>query len=66
MPYLVCSDCHVTTYSAALFSGTDECPKCGCALPVRRHERSVTEWSRRPVALGDDTGLASSGAAPPV
>ena len=36
VPYVICSDCRVTTYSAALWSGADECPSCGRPLPVRR------------------------------
>lgn len=36
MPYVICSECRVTTYSAALWSGSDECPSCGQALPVPR------------------------------
>ena len=36
VPYVICSDCRVTTYSAALWSSADECPSCGRPLPVRR------------------------------
>lgn len=36
VPYVICSSCRVTTYSAALWSGADECPSCGRPLPVRR------------------------------
>jgi hypothetical protein len=34
MPYVICSRFSVTTYSAALWSSTDECPRCGSRLPV--------------------------------
>lgn len=33
MPYVICSRCELTTYSAALWSSTDECPHCGALLP---------------------------------
>jgi hypothetical protein len=36
MPYVICAECRVTTYSAALWSGTDECPSCGAHLAVGR------------------------------
>lgn len=43
MPYVICSDCHLTTYSAALWSGTDECPSCGRELPVPRPSSGTTD-----------------------
>lgn len=35
MPYLICPRCRLTTYSAALWSSVDECPRCGAPLPPR-------------------------------
>jgi hypothetical protein len=35
MPYLICPRCRLTTYSAALWSSVDECPRCGEQLPPR-------------------------------
>ena len=49
MPYLICEDCSLTTYSAALWSSTDECPHCGAALPVARRALAVS--------LARDAGL---------
>lgn len=36
MPYVICARCGLTTYSAALWSGGEECPRCGARIPVRR------------------------------
>lgn len=36
MPYLICEECSLTTYSAALWSGTEDCPRCDTRLGVRR------------------------------
>lgn len=57
MPYVICSACRVTTYSAALWSGTDECPSCGRHLPVPRTTRvrrggSVVEVLDEPPTQG--------------
>lgn len=41
VPYVICERCKVTTYSAALWSSTDECPRCGSALPVSRRAAAV-------------------------
>lgn len=35
MPYIPCPSCGVRTYSAATWSNTDHCPRCGCDLPPR-------------------------------
>lgn len=40
MPYVICGACDLSTYSAALWASTDECPRCGVALPSARR----TEW----------------------
>lgn len=34
MPFLLCSDCGLTTYSAELLATTPECPRCGRDLPT--------------------------------
>jgi hypothetical protein len=39
VPYVICGACRLVTYSAALWSGTDECPRCGSPLPFARRER---------------------------
>jgi hypothetical protein len=36
VPYVICEECSLTTYSAALSSGAEECPHCGARLPVLR------------------------------
>ena len=36
MPYVICAQCGLTTYSAALWSGGEECPRCGARISVRR------------------------------
>jgi hypothetical protein len=39
VPYVICGDCELLTYSAALWAGTEECPRCGAPLPtVQRSE----------------------------
>ena len=35
MPYINCPTCGVRTYSAATWSSTDHCPRCGRDLPPR-------------------------------
>ena len=32
MPYLDCTACHLTVYSAAKWAHIDECPRCGAPL----------------------------------
>src|SRR5687767_7690590 len=32
MPYLNCPECELTIYSAAAYSTSDNCPRCGAAL----------------------------------
>lgn len=36
MPYVSCKECGLMIYSAALWSGAEECPRCGVRLPLRR------------------------------
>jgi len=36
MPYVTCSACQTTTYSAARFSTCDDCPRCGRPLQDAR------------------------------
>jgi len=36
VPYVRCPGCELRTYSAALWSGWDDCPSCGTRLPVER------------------------------
>ena len=33
MPYVICAQCALRTYSAALWAATDVCPRCGSDLP---------------------------------
>jgi hypothetical protein len=35
VPYVTCPTCGVRTYSAATWSNTDHCPRCGRDLPPR-------------------------------
>jgi uncharacterized paraquat-inducible protein A len=46
MPYVICARCALTTYSAALWSSTDECPRCGSTLPVSDRATAI-ELARR-------------------
>lgn len=57
MPYVICSECQVTTYSAALWSGTDECPSCGGRLPVARRHGVLS--------LSTQAGMVGAPATPP-
>ena len=41
MPYVICPACGLTTYSAALWSSVDACPRCGRDLPSRRPARVI-------------------------
>ena len=41
MPYLICARCQLTTYSAAVWSSTDSCPKCGADLTGRSRAAAV-------------------------
>ena len=55
MPYVTCSSCHLPAYSAARWSTTESCARCGAPLaaPV-----GATALPRA------DTGLVGSGWAP--
>jgi hypothetical protein len=33
VPYVICGDCKVVTYSAELWAITDQCPRCDTPLP---------------------------------
>jgi hypothetical protein len=33
MPYVICSSCETTAYTAARFTTVDDCPLCGERLP---------------------------------
>jgi hypothetical protein len=39
MPYVICSDCELLTYSAELWASTEHCPRCGAQQPTA--ERSA-------------------------
>ena len=41
MPYVICEDCQLKTYSAALYSTQEECPRCGRRLSPRRFQRKA-------------------------
>jgi acetyl-CoA carboxylase beta subunit len=47
VPYVICEQCALQTYSAALWASTETCPRCGTELPIAR--RAVM------VLLDDDT-----------
>jgi hypothetical protein len=36
MPYVICSDCELLTYSIELWASTEQCPRCGAAQPTER------------------------------
>ena len=44
MPYVTCTSCHVSAYSAARWSTQESCPRCGAPLvaPVRPFQRAET------------------------
>ena len=54
MPYLHCSECRLTVYSAARYSSNDACPRCAAALD---------EAPRNMFADGDGTDGAGNGRA---
>jgi hypothetical protein len=55
MPYVICAPCQLTTYSAALYSSTRACPRCGGLIdrgsaarespPARRMLDQCRLWS---------------------
>jgi hypothetical protein len=63
MPYLICPSCRLTTYSAALWSSVDECPRCGVALPPRPGA-TVTSIAAHPRFGGHGPASASDEADP--
>jgi hypothetical protein len=34
MPYVICSDCRLVTYSTHLWATTEQCPHCARPLPT--------------------------------
>jgi len=44
MPYVTCTSCHVSAYSAARWSTQESCPRCGAPLiaPPRPFQRAET------------------------
>jgi hypothetical protein len=50
MPYLLCSDCGLTTYSARLWVNTPHCPRCGHELPIAARARLLSRADRPPAA----------------
>jgi hypothetical protein len=60
MPYVICGACELVTYSAALWAGTDECPRCGTGLPSGRRSELLA------VAMHDELShwLANRDSAP--
>jgi hypothetical protein len=52
MPYLLCSDCGLTTYSARLWVNTPHCPRCGRELPIAARTRLLA--GADPVLAADD------------
>jgi acetyl-CoA carboxylase beta subunit len=63
MPYLICPRCRLTTYSAALWSSIDVCPRCGEHLPPRPGA-TVTSIASHPRFVSPDVGEA--GDHPPI
>jgi hypothetical protein len=56
VPYVICPACGLTTYSAALWSSVDCCPRCGFELPSRRPARVIPlAWHPR-FAAGPGAG----------
>jgi hypothetical protein len=41
MPFILCSACGLTTYSARLWVTTADCPRCGGALPTADRARRL-------------------------
>ena len=41
MRFVICRPCKVVTYSAALWAGTEECPRCGTTLPSDRRTEQL-------------------------
>jgi hypothetical protein len=37
VPYVLCSECGLQTYSAAGWAGIDDCPRCGRDLPATQN-----------------------------
>lgn len=52
MPYVICSDCQLLTYSATLWASTDECPRCGALLPSQRRSALLATGGEDPVIDG--------------
>jgi hypothetical protein len=44
MPYVICTSCHLSAYSAARWSTQEHCPRCGTPLvaPLRAAQRAET------------------------
>jgi hypothetical protein len=38
MPYVTCPDCTTSAYTAARFSTSDDCPRCGASLRGARRD----------------------------
>jgi hypothetical protein len=46
VPYVICGDCELLTYSAALWASTEECPRCGAPLPIVRRTELLSVAAR--------------------
>jgi hypothetical protein len=55
MPYLLCSDCGLTTYSAKLWVDTPHCPRCGHELPIAARARLLARADSAPTPDGPTT-----------
>jgi hypothetical protein len=55
MPYLLCSDCGLTTYSARLWVNTPHCPRCGHVLPSAARARLLARANPATTADGTAT-----------
>jgi hypothetical protein len=57
MPYVTCSRCDTTAYSAARFTTVDHCPLCGERLPqgtIRRLPVTRPQWAVTAAAPGEE------------
>ncbi len=66
MPYVICSHCDTTAYTAARFTTVDDCPRCGQPLRRRFQEydegrvKALTNSSSWPVVQHSNASQYSS------
>jgi hypothetical protein len=61
MPYVICSNCELESYTAARFSTVDECGRCGAPLSGVRGTL-VRPWvpAQAPAEIGRVSALTKS------